>query len=40
MNNNNKVQDVMTKNVATVSPNQTVQEAAQIMSQKILGLFQ
>jgi len=27
----------MTKNVATVSPNQTVQEAAQIMSQKNIG---
>lgn len=39
MNNNssNKVQDIMTKNVATVSPNQTVQEAAQIMSQKNIG---
>jgi CBS domain-containing protein len=39
LNNNkgNKVQDVMTKNVATVSPNQTVQEAAQIMSEKNIG---
>lgn len=27
----------MTKNVATVSPNQTVQEAAQLMSQKNVG---
>jgi CBS domain-containing protein len=36
-NNGNKVQDVMTKNVATVSPNQTVQEAAQIMSEKNIG---
>lgn len=27
----------MTKNVATVSPNQTVQEAAQIMHQKNIG---
>jgi CBS domain-containing protein len=36
-NNSNKVQDVMTKNVATVSPNQTVKEAAQIMSQKNIG---
>ncbi|SFA51576.1 CBS domain-containing protein [Parageobacillus thermantarcticus] len=36
-NNSNKVQDIMTKNVATVSPNQTVQEAAQIMSQKNIG---
>lgn len=36
-NNSNKVQDVMTKNVATVSPNQTVQEAAQIMHQKNIG---
>jgi CBS domain-containing protein len=36
-NNGNKVQDIMTKNVATVSSNQTVQEAAQIMSQKNIG---
>jgi CBS domain-containing protein len=36
-NNGNKVQNVMTQNVATVSPNQTVQEAAQIMSQKNIG---
>ncbi|KAF0996211.1 MULTISPECIES: CBS domain-containing protein [Geobacillus] len=36
-NSGNKVQDIMTKNVATISPNQTVQEAAQIMSQKNIG---
>jgi CBS domain-containing protein len=35
--NNNKVESIMTKNVATVSPNQTVQEAAQLMSQKNVG---
>ncbi|WP_181555846.1 CBS domain-containing protein [Thermaerobacillus caldiproteolyticus] len=37
LNNNNKVESIMTKNVATVSPNQTVQEAAQLMSQKNVG---
>ena len=36
-NSGNKVQDIMTKNVATISPNQTVQEAAQIMSKKNIG---
>jgi CBS domain-containing protein len=35
--NNNKVESIMTKNVATISPNQTIQEAAQLMSQKNVG---
>ncbi|ANB58560.1 CBS domain protein [Anoxybacillus sp. B7M1] len=35
--NNNTVEGIMTKNVATVSPNQTVQEAAELMSQKNVG---
>lgn len=35
--NNNTVESIMTTNVATVSPNQTVQEAAQLMSQKNIG---
>jgi CBS domain-containing protein len=35
--NNNTVQSIMTKNVATISPNQTIQEAAQLMSQHNVG---
>ena len=35
--NNNTVQNIMTTNVATVSPNQTIQEAAQLMSQHNVG---
>ncbi|WP_183185209.1 CBS domain-containing protein [Anoxybacteroides voinovskiense] len=35
--NNNTVKSIMTTNVATVSPNQTVQEAARLMSEKNIG---
>jgi len=35
--NNQSVQNIMTTNVATVSPNQTIQEAAQLMSQYNVG---
>ena len=35
--NNQSVQNIMTTNVATVSPNQTIQEVAQLMSQYNVG---
>jgi CBS domain-containing protein len=34
---NNTIENIMTKQVATVTPNQTVQEAAQLMSQHDVG---
>jgi CBS domain-containing protein len=34
---NNTIENIMTKQVATVTPNQTVQEAAQLMSQHNVG---
>lgn len=33
----NSVREIMSQNVATVSPNQTIQEAAQLMSQHNIG---